>query len=134
MVGILNPGRIRTGFVGNVGLLFLNLRRCAVDTEKKSVEIICAVVRVHIESGQYVIFFPDDYNPRNGCIGSWQWVGQHGEASYGFARRPYTRPASADETARAFSDYIRCYSGINGEHFTLRELKRLRRPVVHHAS
>lgn len=96
---------------------------------EKQIETICAVVRVHIESGNYVVFFPDDYNPRNGCIGSWMWFGQHGEASYGVARRPYTRPATDKEVARAFRDYEYCYQGINGEFFKLRQLKRLRRPL-----
>lgn len=95
---------------------------------EKQVEPIAAVCRVWCDSGDYILFFPD-YSANPGYVESWMWVGQHGEADPGICRRPYTRSATADEAARAIADYERCYNGINGEFFQLRQLKHLRRPL-----
>jgi hypothetical protein len=57
------------------------------------------VALIERETGEAILFFPDDVNPHNKNIGSYQHVGQHSEACRAYMRHACREPKTEKEHA-----------------------------------
>lgn len=79
------------------------------------------VVRVWLQEPKNIILiFPHEKFSRSGDVMSWIPSEGHAGADLGICRRPYTRPATADETVQVVKNYETWYE------CKLRVIKRAR--------